>query len=146
MSRSQKLTRGTFRDNLKPIWHSKASTAMKAIDRLNIVLRHGAALGLNVDLLAVPKAKALLGAQRHQVQPIPSIPWQEVPNFYASLTESTPTQLALRLLILTGMRSSPIRFAHLDEFSDDTWIVPAQNMKGRVGTVESFRVPPFHRS
>ena len=33
------------RDALRPIWHSKADTARKAINRLSIVLRHAAALG-----------------------------------------------------------------------------------------------------
>jgi hypothetical protein len=50
---------------LAPLWHAKADTARKAMDRLNIVMRHGAALGLDVDLQAVAKAKALLGRTRH---------------------------------------------------------------------------------
>ena len=114
---------------------------MKAIDRFNIVLQHAAALGLDVDLQAVPKAKALLGAQRHTVQSSPSMPWQEVPEFFGTLTEDTPTQLALQLLILTGVRSYPVRFAHLDELDGDVWTIPASKMKGRKGKVEDFRVP-----
>lgn len=39
-----------IRDTLKPIWSKKADTAQKAINRLAIVLRHAAALGLDVDL------------------------------------------------------------------------------------------------
>lgn len=37
-----------IRDTLKPIWHEKAETARKALNRLSICLKHGAALGLNV--------------------------------------------------------------------------------------------------
>ena len=55
-----------IRDGLAPIWHIKAATAKKAADRLNIVLNHAAALGLDVDLQAVAKAKALLG--RHGIR------------------------------------------------------------------------------
>lgn len=135
------ITQRDIRDTLEPIWHSKAATATKAADRLKIVLDHAAALGLDVDLQAVAKAKKLLGRQRHQVRSIPSMPWQDVPHFYASLEEPTITHLALRLLILTGLRSKPVRFARLDEIEGDIWTVPAENMKGRVGQANAFRVP-----
>lgn len=130
-----------IRDVLAPIWHTKAATAKKAVDRLNIVIKHAAALGLDVDLQAVAKAKALLGRQRHTVQSIPSLPWQEVPAFYSTLEEPTIAHLALRLLILTGLRSRPIRFMRLDEVENDIWTVPADNMKARVGAAEDYRVP-----
>ncbi|WP_246139577.1 tyrosine-type recombinase/integrase [Phaeobacter marinintestinus] len=130
-----------IRDVLSPIWHSKTATAKKAADRLNIVLHHAAALGLDVDIQAVSKAKALLGRQRHTVHSIPAMPWQEVPSFYSSLETPTLTHLALRLLIVTGLRSGPIRFMRLDEVTDDVWTVPAANMKARVGAARPFRVP-----
>nr|WP_306418407.1 integrase arm-type DNA-binding domain-containing protein [Ruegeria sp. Alg231-54] len=41
-----------IRDTLASIWHTKADTARKAMNRLNIVFRHAAALGLDVDLQA----------------------------------------------------------------------------------------------
>lgn len=130
-----------IRDALEPIWHTKASTAAKAADRLKIVLDHAAALGLDVDLQAVAKAKKLLGRQRHEVTTIPSIPWRETPSFYATLSEPTITHLALRLLILTGLRSLCVRFARISEIEGDVWIVPAKNMKARVGAAKDFRVP-----
>ena len=135
------ITQRDIRDALDPIWHSKAATARKAADRLKIVLDHAAALGLDVDLQAVVKAKALLGRQRHATRSIPSLPWQEVPAFYASLEEPTITHLALRLLILTGLRSYPVRYARLDQIDGDVWTVPAENMKARVGAAQQFRVP-----
>lgn len=135
------LDQRDIRDTLEPIWHTKAATAKKAADRLNIVLHHAAALGLDVDMQAVSKAKALLGRQRHTVKSIPSMPWREVPAFYETLDEPSITQLALRLLILTGLRSRPIRFLRLDEIDGDVWTVPADNMKARVGAAQPFRVP-----
>ena len=135
------ITQVDVRDTLEPIWHTRASTAMKAADRLKIVLDHAAALGLDVDLQAVAKAKKLLGRQRHEVTSIPSMPWREVPGFYATLEEPTITHLALRLLILTGLRSRCVRFARLDEIDGDVWTVPAENMKARVGAAKDFRVP-----
>ncbi|HTJ59548.1 MAG TPA: Arm DNA-binding domain-containing protein, partial [Devosiaceae bacterium] len=50
-----------IRDTLAPIWHTKADTARKAMNRLGICLKHAAALGLDVDLQATAKAIALLG-------------------------------------------------------------------------------------
>ncbi|UWQ07918.1 tyrosine-type recombinase/integrase [Aliiroseovarius crassostreae] len=130
-----------IRDTLKPIWHSKAATAKKAMNRLRLVLLHAAALGLEVDLQATDKAKALLGAQRHKETHIPAMPWQEVPDFFASLNEGTVVHLALRFLILTGVRSYPIRFAHVDQIEGNVWTIPAEAMKGRRNATEAFRVP-----
>lgn len=105
------------------------------------MLKHAADLELDVDLQAVPKAKALLGVQRHKVTAVPSMPWHDLPDFYASLKDPTPVNLALGLLILTGSRFLPVRFARVNEIDGDIWTVPAEKMKGRRGKVEAFRVP-----
>ena len=130
-----------IRDTLAPIWHTKASTAQKAMDRLRICFRHAAALGLDVDLQATDKAKALLGKQRHKVQNIPALHWQDVPAFYQSLDGGSLTELALRLLILTAVRSRPLRFMRLDQIDGDVWTIPAEMMKGRKDATSDFRVP-----
>jgi integrase len=130
-----------IRDTVAPIWHEKAETARKAMNRLNIVMRHAAALGLDVDLQAVEKAKALLGKSRHKAASIPAMAWQEVPAFYATLNDGTVTHLALRLLILTGVRSRPLRFIRDDQIAGDVWTVPGEVMKGRKDATDDFRVP-----
>lgn len=130
-----------IRDTLAPIWHSKADTARKAINRLSIVMRHAAALGLDVDLQATEKARALLGKQRHRVTNIPAMPWQDVPVFYRSLSGGTVSELALSLLILTAVRSFPVRHINLDQIDGDIWTVPAEAMKGRKDATSEFRVP-----
>jgi integrase len=135
------LDQRDIRDCLAPLWHSKADTARKALNRLSIVLKHAAALGLEVDLQATEKAKALLGKSRHVSKNIPAMAWADVPGFYASLEEPTPTHLALRLLILTGLRSTPLRTIRLDQIEGDVWTVPGESMKGRKGATEAFRVP-----
>jgi integrase len=135
------LDQRDIRDTLAPIWHEKADTARKAMNRLSIVMKHAAALGLDVDLQATEKAKALLGKTRHVARNIPAMDWRDVPAFYASLEEPTLTHLALRLLILTGVRSGPLRNIRLDQIEGDVWTVPAEAMKGRKGATEDFRVP-----
>jgi integrase len=129
-----------IRDTLAPIWHDKAETARKAMNRLGICIRHAAALGLDVDIQATDKAKALLGKQRHTVTNVPSVPWQDVPAFYQSLGGSI-TELALGLLILTGSRSGPLRNIHVDQIEGDVWTIPAEAMKGRKDATRDFRVP-----
>jgi integrase len=44
-------------------------------------------------------------------------------------------------LILTGVRSTPLRNIRLDQIEGDVWTVPAESMKGRKGATEPFRVP-----
>ncbi|MEJ8310116.1 tyrosine-type recombinase/integrase [Agrobacterium larrymoorei] len=138
-----------IRDTLKPIWDAKGETARKAMNRLNIVMTHAAALGLDVDLQAVEKAKALLGKSRHEAKNIPSMAWQDVPDFYKTLGDESVTHLALRLLILTGVRSTPLRHIRdeqitretIDGHEIDIWTVPAEMQKGRKGETSDFRVP-----
>lgn len=125
------------------------------MNRLGIVMRHAAALGLDVDIQATEKAKALLGKSRHKPKHVPALPWQEVLEFYASLDEGSITHLALRLLILTAARSSEIRLLNLNELDGATWIIPAERMKasrehriplseGAQAVVE--RAKPFERA
>lgn len=130
-----------IRDTLQPIWHDKAETARKAMNRLGIVLKHAAALGLDVDLQATEKARALLGKSRHKAKHIPALHWKEVPAFYASLTDGTVTHLALRLLILTGVRSYPLRHLRLEHISGNVWTIPGEIMKATVDEEEGAEFP-----
>lgn len=135
------IDQNDIREAFQPIWHDKAETARKAMNRLSICLRHAAAMGLDVDIQATDKAVALLGRRRHKSQHIPSMHWTEVPAFYASLSDGTVTHLALRLLILTGVRTAPLRFAREAEIDGDVWTIPAESMKGRRDATSEFRVP-----
>ncbi|MBN4046440.1 tyrosine-type recombinase/integrase [bacterium AH-315-P15] len=118
---------------LEPIWHEKPDTARKAMNRMNLTLKHGAALGLDVDLQAVMKVRALLGKQRHEVKHIPSLTYKEAPAFYQWLcTKSLVSALALRFLIVTAARTSEIRFATFDEIEDEVWTLgPDRTKTGR---------------
>ncbi len=135
------LTQIDIKECLSPIWKTKNETASKALSRLNIAIKHAAARGIDVDMQLVPKAKALLGKFIQNVQNIPAMPWKEVPEFYQSLDDNIVSNLALKLLILTGVRSMPIRHIRLEEINQSIWIIPKENMKGIVGKVFDFRVP-----
>ncbi|WP_375610697.1 MULTISPECIES: tyrosine-type recombinase/integrase [unclassified Bartonella] len=71
------ITQTEIRNTIAPIWHTKAVTARRALIRLNLCLKHAAALGLDVDLQAVEKARALLGKQRHKIKNLPAMDWKE---------------------------------------------------------------------
>lgn len=133
----EEIDQQDIRQTLAPIWHSKGEIAQKALSRLGIVIKYAAAMGLDVDMQATEKAKALLGRSRQERKHIPAMPWKEVPSFFASLEDETITHLALKLTILTAVRSHPIRHLHVDELHDDIWVIPAEKMK----TDKEFRVP-----
>jgi integrase len=136
------LDQRDIRDTLAPLWHTKADTARKALNRLSIVLRHAAALGLDVDMQATGKAKALLGKSRHVTKNIPAMAWADLPAFYASLEEPTLTHLALRLSILNpGVRSKPLRHLRLEQIEGEVWTVPEGDMKSQKGKAPAYRVP-----
>lgn len=123
---------------LDPIWHKKPDVARKALNRMNLTLKHAAALGLEVDLQATMKTAALLGKQRHTVTNIPSLPYAETPAFYAMLCEKdTVAALALRFLILTVARTSEVRLATIDEIDGVVWTLPPERTK----TASEHRIP-----
>lgn len=127
-----------LKKTLEPIWHEKADTARKAMNRMNLTLKHAAALGLDVDLQAVMKAQALLGKRRHETKHIPSLPYQEAPQFYRWLTtQAYPSAFALRFLMLTVARTSEVRFAVPEELSCDLWTLAPSRTK----TATVHRVP-----
>lgn len=128
----------TIKRVLAPIWHKKPEAARKAANRLGLVLKHAAALGLDVDLQATSKARALLGKQRHTVTHIPSLPYTDAPAFYRFLTTNEQIScLALRFLMLTVLRTSEVRFARITDVDDDVLVVPAAHTKTGV----EHRVP-----
>ena len=120
-------------DTLGPIWHNKPEAARKALNRVNLTLKHAVALGLDVDLQAPMKAKALMGKQRHEVTHIPSMPYQDAPAFYQWLKmQDAVSALALRFLMLTVTRTSEVRLATFDEIEGEVWtLTPNRTKTGR---------------
>ncbi|MCK0172525.1 integrase arm-type DNA-binding domain-containing protein [Aliiroseovarius sp. S1123] len=138
----EEIDQQDIRNTLAPIWHEKADTARKAMNRLGIVIRYAAAMDLDVDLQATDKARALLGKQRHTAKNIPSVPWPDVPSFYASLSEPTVGNLALKFLVLTTARTTEIRFCRENEIKDDIWTIPSDRMKSG----NEHRIPLPHQA
>ena len=73
----------------------------------------------------------MLGKSSHVRVNRESVPWQDIPAFYAALAadaDSVPA-LALRFLLLTGTRSAETRELVLDEISGNVWTIPAARTK-----------------
>ena len=123
---------------LEPIWQDKPEAARKALNRINLTLKHAAALGLNVDLQATMKARALLGKQKHKATHIPALAYVDAPKFYQWLcTIEHTAALALRFLMLTVARTSEVRLATFDEIEADVWTLAPERTK----TDREHRVP-----
>lgn len=123
---------------LEPIWHEKADTASKALNRVNLTLKYAAALGLAVDLQATMKARALLGKQRHERKHHPSLPYHKAPTFYRWLcTHPYQSCFVLRFLLLTAARTGEVRFATQDEIVDNVLVIPPERTK----TAREHKIP-----
>lgn len=129
----EEIDQHNLKSTLEPIWQDKPEAARKALNRINLTLKHAAALGLNVDLQATMKVQALLGKQRHQATHIPALAYAEAPRFYEWLcTIDHTAALALRFLMLTIARTSEVRLATFDEIEGDVWILaPARTKSDR---------------
>ncbi len=115
---------------LGPIWHDKPDTARKALNRINLTIKHAAALGLEVDMQAATKARALLGKQRHKHKHIPSLPYVDAPAFYKLLcSRNQMSCLALRFLMLTVCRTSELRFAMKSDIQGALLVLPGARTK-----------------
>lgn len=136
----ESLSQGDVVTVLRPVWVTKPDAAIKAFQRLGIALRHAKAAGADVDIGIMENARIVLGDQGRMVTHIPAMPWQQVPEFFASLGD-TSGERALKFLILTAMRSTPVRHAHAAQFDGSIWTVPAELMKGRKTKATHFRVP-----
>lgn len=126
----EKLDQHLIKKTLEAIWHTKAETARKSLGHIGQTLKYAAALGLNVDMQATLKARALLGKQNHKTVHIPAMPYADAPKFYIWLCSLDHTAaLALRFLMLTAARTSEVRLATFDEIEGNVWTLSPERTK-----------------
>ncbi|WP_375553867.1 tyrosine-type recombinase/integrase [Roseovarius mucosus] len=126
---------------LASIWHEKTVTAKKAISRLRIVFKYARAKGFLVNREVIEEAVIILGENKKPSKPSLALPWSEVPAFYQTLADEDPTQLALRMLILTGVRANSVINMQLSQINGSIWNIPALFVKGRLSNTTGFDVP-----
>lgn len=121
---------------LSPIWTTKAETASRVRNRIELVLDAAAALGAmkgpnparwrgHLDKLLPKRAKA---SKSHHT----AMSYAELPEFFAKLgARSDNSSRALQLLILTAARTSEVLLAKWPEFDFDAgvWNIPGERMK-----------------
>ncbi|MCQ4161503.1 integrase arm-type DNA-binding domain-containing protein [Roseomonas sp. GC11] len=131
------------------VWRTRAATGRKIVRRIGAILRYAAAHGwrsndnaADVKMLRNAGLPVLPGGRKQ-----PALPWRAVPAFYAALRGMEgAAPLALRLLVLTALRSGEVRGARWSEFDLSgempVWTVAAERMKGGKGAeVRAHRVP-----
>lgn len=130
------------------VWRTRPATGRKVLRRIGAVLRYAAAHGWRANdnpadarMLRYAGLPALPGGRKQ-----PSLPWARVPAFMATLdTMPGLGALALRLAVLTALRSGEVRNARWSWLSFDgtpTLTVPGEAMKGkRSADVVAHRVP-----
>jgi integrase len=130
------------------VWTSRPATARKVLRRIGTVLRYAAAQGLRANddpadarMLRHAGLPSLPGGRKH-----PSLPWKKVPSFFKALDEREGlAPLALRMCILTVVRSNEVRGATWAEISFDgqpEWTIPGERMKQRRSVqIKPHRVP-----
>ena len=126
---------------IRPIWHTKHPTAIKAVNRTRIVFQRCRRMGIDCHEETIEIALQHLGEHVHQAVPFAATEWQRIPEVYAKLEDGGTGAKALQFMILTLVRSGGCRGARFDEMPDDVWTVPAARMKGRKGKTADFRVP-----
>jgi integrase len=134
---------------LTPIWQRIPETASRLRGRLEMVFDFAKARkwrsGENPAVMKGNLAHVLPRRPKIAQPHFAAMPYQEVPEFVASLREpATVASFALEFLILTAARSGEVRGACWSEIDFDAkvWTIPAERMKG--GSLH--RIPLVPRS
>lgn len=119
---------------LTPIWSAKAETATRIRSRIERVLDAAKARGLregeNPARWRGHLASLLPKAGRNKTH-FEAMPYADVPALMTLLcSRKSVSALALRFLILTAKRSGEVRGADWSEIRGETWVIPAERMKG----------------
>lgn len=123
---------------LLPIWLEKPETARRVRQRLRTVFDWSIAKEFRQTANPLSGIEKALPKQRDKVKHHKSLPYAELPELFDKLRKAEGVgSLALRYTILTAARSGEVRGARWCEIDDDTWMVPAERMKGGV----EHRVP-----
>jgi len=140
-----KITTEDILKILSPIWNEKTETAKRVQGRIENVLDFAAAHKYrdasnparwrgHLDML-LPKPSRVKTIRHH-----PAMPYDEVPAFMIELTTNkSVSALALRLLIMTAVRTNELLKAQWSEieFEAAVWTIPADRMKAK----REHRVP-----
>ena len=115
-------------DMARPLWHDKYPTIDKALLFTGQVLQWAEQNDYDADGGATQRARKILKKTSYEQANQRSMPYQDLPAFYATLGDD-PTNLAFRLLILTGVRPGNAATARYDQLEGDIWHLRPDDMK-----------------
>jgi integrase len=119
---------------LTPIWSTKAETATRIRSRVERVLDAAKVRGLRDGENPARwrgHLSALLPKAARNKRNFAAMPYAAVPDFVKLMaSRKSVSALALRFLILTAKRSGEVRGADWSEIKGETWVIPAERMKG----------------
>ncbi|MYA76812.1 MAG: tyrosine-type recombinase/integrase [Gemmatimonadetes bacterium] len=120
---------------LKPMWLTKPSMARSVRQRIREILDYARAHNHVDENVADERINRGLPSKQPDIQHHEYTPYNQMPAAYQKLetVPLPPVRLALRLLILTGLRGSEVLGARWSEFdfADRIWVIPAGRMKGK---------------
>lgn len=128
---------------LNPIWLTKAETASRVRNRIEIILNAAKAKKLrDGENVAAWRGhlELLLSKPKGKVRSMPALPYEQAPALYQELKQSNAMAApALIFTLLTGVRSGEARGATWQEINlaKKLWVIPAERMKAK----EPHRVP-----
>ncbi|QLC25082.1 integrase arm-type DNA-binding domain-containing protein [Parasphingopyxis algicola] len=121
------------RDVLEPIWLTIPDTARRILQRIGAVLDFAHIRGWLPNEVSLRSVRKGLPRQTATTNHLAAMHYNEVPAFMAKLTDLPPTvgRDALRLTILTAVRSNETRLATWPEFDlrKALWTIPGARMK-----------------
>ena len=123
---------------LEPIWYSKSETAKRVLQRMEVVFKSAIVRGTRKLASPCSGVAQELGTRHRYVKHHPSVSWEAVPTFLATLRNPgrrgwPATRLAFEFLIFSATRSGETREAVWAEFDFEKalWIIPKERMKSR---------------
>lgn len=122
---------------LRPIWNGPGNDKTNRLRRMIEDVLKAKAVHPNPADWGGPLS-SLLSRKRREVEHHDAMPWQDVPAFYARLSDSTEDR-AGKFVILTSVRRDEALEAHWSEFDfvERVWTIPAEHTKRR----KVFKVP-----
>lgn len=125
------------RKALEVIWFTKHETARRIKQRIEAVFDWARAEGHYGPENPARGIKRVLKPHPRNPTHLASMPWTELPAFYASLNaREGVSALTLQFIMLTAVRSGEARGARWAEIKGKEWTIPANRMKtGRVHVV-----------
>jgi len=118
---------------LEPIWLTIPETAKRILQRIGTTLDYAHIKGFVPEEISLRSVTRGLPRQMHQVTHLAAMPYAKVPAFMKKLAvvENSVGRDALKLTVLTAVRSNETRFATWGEFDLDeaTWSIPGSRMK-----------------